>query len=234
MREPFTLSIAFTSGLSYSREASPWNWYRSPSAFITSTKFRCVYRSSIYDETIANSFFNPDAGRNFSRGFPTIFPGEMSRLPCVSDSSSSIVLTWTAVPFQHAVSSKATSSSFLLFLRPPSPPSLFQTIHPFLRLSRLLFMLLPSSSSLPCHPQVSFLAFIIGGGRFSSFYFSISRRMRFSCSFPLRQYWGSVDERRRKKTKVPQFCRQYITSRNRKRIGRTGKKGCGTNLAITC
>lgn len=111
MREPFTLSIAFTSGLSYSREASPWNWYRSPSAFITSTKFRCVYRSSIYDETIASSFFNPDAGRNFSRGFPTTFPREMSRLPCVSDSSSSFVLTWTAVPFQHAVSSKDTSSS---------------------------------------------------------------------------------------------------------------------------
>lgn len=94
--------------------------------------YSCFYRSgensvstAVHDVRLSHerSFFNPDAGRNSPKGSPTTFPGEMSRLSCVSphDPFSSTILVQTTVPFQPSVPSKASSCPS----PPPLPPSSF-------------------------------------------------------------------------------------------------------------
>lgn len=125
----------------------------------------CFYRSgeisvstAVHDVRLSRerSFFNPDAGRNSPKGSDDDFPGEMSRLSCVSphDPFSSTILARTTVPFQPSVPSKASSSplsssfTLLCFRRCPKssirfPASLALPVHttPFLTL-KLAFSLL--------------------------------------------------------------------------------------------
>lgn len=155
----------------------------------------CFYRSgnfSVYRrtrrETIARAPSLIPMQVEILRKAPTSFPGEMSRLSRVSPHNpfSSTILARTTVPFQPC------SIQSLLLLPPPCTFTLLSSRRcpkPSIRFpgSR------PPRSYYPfSHSQVSLLAFIVGGSRFSSFYFSISRKMRFSSSFPLWQYWGSV------------------------------------------
>lgn len=153
-------------------------------------------------ETITGSFFNPDAGRNSPGGSAdlpqrNVLPPRCLTLRlffffffleplypfqrCSIRSHPFLLLPLLSLFLSVVVPSRPfVSRPLALPSPPPSPP----TLHP--------------RSSYPfshrAHPQVSLLAFIVGGSRFSSFYFSISRRTRFSSSFPLRQYRGSADE----------------------------------------
>lgn len=132
-------------------------------------------------ETIASSFFNPDAGRNSPRG-STDLP-QRNVLPPRCLTLRLFFFLEPLYPFQRCSirSLSSPSASFCRFY-PSFFPSLSQVVHSFLGLSPLVHTT-PFLS--PCYPQVGLLAFIVGGSRFSSFYFSISRRMRFSSSFPL-------------------------------------------------
>lgn len=151
---------------------------------------------------------------------PPTFPREMSRLPGVT---LRLFFLGTIVPFSALFYPKpllplSVSFSLLLPLLPlflsavvPSRPFVSRPLAP------LALLVLPLSSS--CYLQVGLLAFIVGGSRFSSFYFSISRRMRFSSSFPLRQYCEGAptsrrSEERKQKRQFQKLYRQYRCETN--------------------
>lgn len=140
-------------------------------------------------ETIASSFFNPDAGRNSPGGFADL--PQRNVLPPRCLTLRLFFFLEPLYPFQRCSIRSLPSS------RPPPatfiPLSFHRCPKSSIRFSASRPPFVPPFFS-PCYPQVSLLAFIVGGSRFSSFYFSISRRMRFSSSFPLRQYRGSADE----------------------------------------
>lgn len=167
-----------------------------PRPLLSPRRNSSVYRRT-RRETIASSFFNPDTGRNSPRGTAdpprrNVSPCDLLHLlllppstPSSPSSSSSCFLhlssshcTFSALSPSDASSSSSPPSLFC----PTFQPSLSQAVHSFLSLS-----LSALAHTTPPHrrPQVGLLAFIVGGSRFSSFYFSISRRMRFSSSFPL-------------------------------------------------
>lgn len=203
-----------------------WNWYclfsRSyhPSEIPAST-------ARTRHETIANSFFNPDAGRN-SPADSADFP-QRNVLPpqCLTLRLFFLKLLY---PFQRCSIRSLPSSRPPPATLPP-PLSFHRCPKSSIRFSasRPSFIL-PLFS--PCYPQVGLLAFIVEGSRFSSFYFSISRRMRFSSSFPLRRYRRSVDEqselREKAKATVPEL---YWRETNREWMDERNEKGYSINLS---
>lgn len=154
-------------------------------------------------ETITGSFFNPDAGRNSPGGSADLPQRNVLPPRCLTLRLFFFFFFFLEplYPFQRC---SIRSHPFLLLPLLSLFLSVVVPSRPFV--SRPLALPSPSPPSplsppsfilplfSPCYPRVSLLAFIVGGSRFSSFYFSISRRTRFSSSFPLRQYRGSADE----------------------------------------
>lgn len=131
-------------------EASWWNWYRLFSCFYRPGKIP-VSIARTRRETIASSFFNPDAGRNSPRG-STDLP-QRNVLPPRCLTLRLFFFLEPLYPFQRC-SIRSLSSPLASFCRfyPSFFLSLSQVVHSFLGLSPLVhttFSLAVLSSSWP-------------------------------------------------------------------------------------